>query len=270
MKSFRCLSFVLSLSILCVLVIPATSAFAATQTVQATGTWRTITDIEMSRFQSATTLGNASSSSTNPELASGSAPGWVPHPDAIDGDNLSTFKNIIILDLPKVDLSCSSNVEISVRATGNGNLGEPLEISSHIAYQSNDLVMDGDGDPRSLYGHTDTSSQVELDGSMLVNPYSTAFGLKLILGAFVGVSASPIPISVHDVQVSYEFDDMGGNCSSAPVSRAVTSCNDNYLSTTTQALEPAVLADFAGGAPWYSLQCNWGDEQSTDYRGIFR
>ena len=94
------------------------SAFAASQSVDATGAFRNYTNEESTelhpmRDSPTDLIGNPANPSSNPQNATNSSPGWTPDgattqiPTVPSSFSPSEYTSII-LDLPKVNLSCSS------------------------------------------------------------------------------------------------------------------------------------------------------------------
>lgn len=241
----KTLSGVVVLTIALAVVLPGGSAFATTQTVNATGTWRVITAQEITGMSRGGFIGNPSDASTHPELASASTTGWTPNPDAIENAyDIDRGMASIVLDLPKVDFSCSSDVQVVVSALGETTHG----FGIFLANQGNDLLIDGNGHPVAIDATLVSSTQYSVNGLIPVSKFSTAFGNKLILSTYVGTTSDPASVDIHDVTASYTYDDMGGTCSSAPAPQIATSCNDSYLNTSTQPLDQDELTYFYTGA----------------------
>ena len=222
------------------------TSFAATQSVNATSSWRTYTSQEMEELHPihdspTDMIGNPSPAFSNPQNASNSSPGWTPDGatqtmPTVPSPYIPSDYASIILDLPAVDLSCSSDVKISV--TGSADL---LSTTSNNAYYGW-IVVNNTNRPIS-YGNgyvnfeaSDPSDATlgprSLDANMSLNPISVSFGLKLIIGVQTNTnSGDPIAAwDVHDVEVSFSYDDEGGTCYSTNAPASVP-CSDEYLNT---------------------------------------
>lgn len=214
------------------------SAFAATQNVAATGTWRLYTSQEQTELNIGSNpnmiIGNPSVSSANPQNASGLSPGWTPN-GATDPQPTDSRYTSIILDLPKIDVSCSSDVQVNVTSgtadlvdtdfTGQVGFGWAVvnSYNENIIYNDDFISFDD-----SLNGVGSGS----LVSSVSVNPHSVSFGLKLIIGVEIANSSDETAEwDVHDVEASISYEDEGGDCTQTAAPAQATSCDDSYLAT---------------------------------------
>ncbi len=239
-------------------------AFAATQTIPTTSTWRTYTAAEQSELPISDTIfpqnwfvGNPAVTSANPQNVSGSAPGWTPNGATDTRGSASTFSSVI-LDLPKVDLSCSSNVNIEV-TSGTATLQSAsapvsLRYGWLVVNASNEPLIDSGGVPASsnLSATANVGDTVSLVGSGPINPNATAFGLKLIVSVEAWTTGGDsAQWDVYDVSARLSYDDDNGNCNQTPATNP-TSCNGDYLSVRGIDVDQPttdLIGNFIGVAP---------------------
>lgn len=234
--------------VVCVMVacvFSSSQAFAATQTIPATNTWRLYTPAEQSELPISDTIfpqnwfaGNPSVSSANPQNVSAASPGWTPNGATDTRGSAKTYSSVI-LDLPKVDLSCSSNVNIEV-TSGTATLQSASVGAAALHYgwlvvnASNEPLIGASGTPASsdLNATANIGDTVSLVGSGSISPYSTAFGLKLIVSVEAWMSGSDTAQwDVHDVSARLSYDDANGTCNPTPAPSS-TSCGSDYLAVS--------------------------------------
>lgn len=225
----------------CFSVLSAMSAFAATGNVETTASWRTPTLDEAAKLKVVhQDFGIEANAVSNPAGASGVSPGWVPNgyeTPAPDGANFSS----IILELPRVDLSCSPSVSINI--SGIGEIVNGTSPSEDGMLQA--LIIDNSYEASVFEGGyggfqaTHISSNLfELNESFTVNPGSVAFGNLVVLSSKTwGDNGETFEWDIHDVQVGYEYDDDEGDCTEAPAGNQVTSCGEDYLNTAGVAVD---------------------------------
>ncbi|MFZ1821291.1 MAG: LPXTG cell wall anchor domain-containing protein [Acidimicrobiia bacterium] len=234
------------------------SAFAASQSVDATGAFRNYTNEESTelhpmRDSPTDLIGNPANPSSNPQNATNSSPGWTPDgtttqiPTVPSSFSPSEYTSII-LDLPKVNLSCSSDVKISV-TSGSADLLTAQTNSANygwIVVNNLNRAIGFNGDYVQFEGNTsdNTPGSRSLVGEHSLNPSSTAFGLKLIVSVQIyNNDGSQVNTwDIHDLAVSYIYDNENGNCNSSNAPASVP-CSDEYLDTQGVDLNAQDLSD---------------------------
>ncbi len=256
------------------IIFTSNAAFAATQPIPATSDWRTYSAEEMAQLNPGSSvyeeIGNPSDPIANAQNADGSSPGWTPS-GVTDARPTGSKYSSIILDLPRVDLQCSSDVSISI-TSGTVELLSDDDYSSSLGYGW--LVVNGHNelqirDSRAI-GYSDDISDPgteSLISSAAVNPHSTAFGLKIILSVQIfDDNDVPSEWDIHDVAVSYTYDDEDGSCSPETAREQATACDDSYLDTHGINVDAPTIATFDDdllGEEWSIQNIEVGDPDSV-------
>lgn len=220
-------------SMLSALSLPAQTAFAATQTVAISGPWRTATSDEATKSNFVSNELVPADANTNPQDVSETSPGWTPD-GATHTENGRIAYSGIVLDIPKIDLSCSSNVTLEVTSDAADKITGAPAGNNAIHF----MVFSSVTEPATMngdfiqYDAPNSAPNVwDLTGSMVLNPNATAFGIKLILTVQKGTQAQSKSWNVHDLSVELSYDDENGSCSGVNAPIIATSCDDSYLST---------------------------------------
>ena len=217
-------------------MLPAASAFGASGTVNATASWRNVSSQELADFNpfhdSATDiLGNQTSSDSNFANASNVTTGWLPDGSTLTQPNSSDFQSIV-LDLPIVDLGCSSDVQIEVTSgiaeLLNTSTGLNAELGWMVVNNFNKPLFEDNGYVENQVSTNAVPGSYDLTGSQNINPQSAGFGMKLVIGLQTWQNANTNQWNVHDLAVQYTYDDEGGTCAPATAT-AATTCTDDYF-----------------------------------------
>lgn len=253
--------------------LPSQGAFAASQNVDALSSWRTVTLSEAEKLEQIyERFGVAAGENSNPENASESSRGWSPNGYTTPAPG-NTYFSSIILELPRVNLSCSPNVTLSVEGIGeivNGTAPSSegmirgLMVSSYL-----EAAVYGGQYPELEADHT-APNTFELDESYPVNPDSVAFGNSLVLSANTWDSlGNTFEWDIHDVSVSYIYDDDDGNCVQTPAGNQVTSCGQDYLNTQGVVLDETTRTNIEMMVGESVLNVSGNPDQMRSEEGYF-
>ncbi|MFN8015673.1 MAG: hypothetical protein U0R17_03555 [Acidimicrobiia bacterium] len=238
-RRYTIVSLALLTGLFITVALPLQSAFAATQSITANGTWRSYTQKEINDLALYDHIGDPADLSSNPENATNSSPGWTPN--GATNQRVGTSNEIaIVLDLPKVDLGCSSNVQISISGFADITNGSTSNNAQGFVINSSNEPLLGDHGFLEWNSTTDTPGHEILDDSITINPYAPAYGLKLILKVSVGIASDQVSWDVHNVIANYLYDDESGSCTPTTITSVPVDCNNDYLST--QATSPSDIA----------------------------